>query len=307
MRSFIKLLDVTLAGTGGMMPLPKRFLTSLFVQLEGSAFLIDCGEGTQVALKRAECKLSAIDLLLITHFHADHISGLPGLLLSLANAGKNTPLTIAGPRGLSRIAEGLMRICPGLPFAVSLRELDTKNPEEISFGAWLINSLPLRHRVPCLGYFAEFRRKPVFNPEKAKALDVPLAFYRKLHSGEAVTLDDGREITTEMVTDGKRKTVKISYCTDTLPFDMIADFAYGSDLFVCEGMYGDDEMADKMEDKHHMLFSDAAKLAAKAEVRELWLTHFSPALVRPKDEIGAAKRYFENVIVPGDGYSKTVI
>jgi ribonuclease Z len=290
-----------------MMPLPKRFLTSLFVQLEGSAFLIDCGEGTQVALKRADCKISAIDLLLITHFHADHISGLPGLLLSLANAGKTTPLTIAGPRGLSRIAEGLMRICPGLPFSVNLRELDAKNPEEILFGSWIINALPLRHRVPCLGYFAEFRRKPVFNPEKAKELGVPLPFYRVLHSGEAVTLSDGRVITTDMVTDGKRKTVKISYCTDTLPFDTIADFAYGSDLFVCEGMYGDDSMADKMEDKHHMLFSDAAKLAAKAEVAELWLTHFSPALIRPKDEIGAAKRYFENVIVPGDGHTKTII
>jgi ribonuclease Z len=290
-----------------MMPLPKRFLTSLFVRLEGSAFLIDCGEGTQVALKRAECKIAAIDLLLITHFHADHISGLPGLLLSLANAGKTEPLTIIGPRGLSRIAEGLMRICPGLPFAVNLRELDTKNPEEITFGNWIINALPLRHRVPCLGYFAEFRRKPVFNPEKAKELGVPLPFYRVLHSGEAVTLDDGRIITTEMVTDGKRKTVKISYCTDSLPFDLIADFAYASDLFVCEGMYGDDTMADKMEDKHHMLFSDAARLAAKAGVSELWLTHFSPALIRPKDEIGAAKRYFENVIVPTDGYTKTII
>jgi ribonuclease Z len=290
-----------------MMPLPKRFLTSLFVQLEGSAFLIDCGEGTQVALKRAACKISAIDLLLITHFHADHISGLPGLLLSLANAGKTEPLTVIGPRGLSRIAEGLMRICPGLPFSVNLRELDTKNPEEITFGHWIINALPLRHRVPCLGYFAEFRRKPVFNPEKAKELGVPLAFYRVLHSGEAVTLDDGRIITTEMVTDGKRKSAKISYCTDTLPFDSIADFAYGSDLFVCEGMYGDDTMADKMEDKHHMLFSDAARLAAKAEVSELWLTHFSPALLRPKDEIGAAKKYFENVIVPTDGYTKTII
>jgi ribonuclease Z len=315
------MLDVVLGGTGGMMPLPKRFLTCLLVELEGKSFLIDCGEGTQVALKRAECKLSRLDLLLITHFHADHISGLPGLLLSLANAGKTSDLIIAGPRGLRRIVEALTIICPGLPFNLDIRELDTREPSEFTFGEighgkadallnaphFNIVSLPLRHRVPCLGYFAEFKRRPVFNPDKARALDVPLKCYRLLHGGESVTLDDGRIITTDMVTDGDRETVKISYCTDSAPFSQIADFANNSDLFVCEGMYADDAMRDKMEDKRHMLFSDAAKLAKAAEAKELWLTHFSPAELHPKNGLDSVQKIFPNTIVPYDGYRKTLL
>jgi ribonuclease Z len=312
------MLDVILAGTGGMMPLPKRFLTTLFVELEGRAILIDCGEGTQVALKRCDCKLSRIKMLLITHFHADHISGLPGLLLSLGNAGKTDSLIIAGPRGLRRIVESLTVICPGLPFALDIREIDTKEPSSFEWiddeahshantPHFMITSLPMRHRIPCLGYFLELKRPPVFNPEKAKNLDIPLKYYRVLHSGESVTLDDGRVITTEMVTDGLRKPVKISYCTDSAPFASIADFAYESDLFICEGMYADEAMREKMEDKHHMLFSDAAKLAKQANVKELWLTHFSPAEINPKAGLPGVRRIFENTVIPTDGYHKELI
>ncbi|MDR0946708.1 MAG: ribonuclease Z [Ruminococcus sp.] len=301
------MLDVILGGTGGMMPLPKRFLTTLYVELEGAAFLIDCGEGTQIALKKTDCHLSSIDLLMITHFHADHIAGLPGLLLSLANSGKTSKLTIFGPRGLRRIVESLTVICRDLPFKLEINELDTKDPAEFKWNNFTINALPLRHKIACFGYFAEFKRKPIFNPKKAEALGVPLKFYRVLHSGESVTLENGETITTQMVTDGKRDSVKISYVTDTLPFSAIADFAYGSDLFICEGMYADDEMKSKMQDKHHMLFSDAAKLAKEAEVKELWLTHFSPALVNPKENILEIKKIFENTVIPYDGYSKTLL
>jgi ribonuclease Z len=158
-----------------------------------------------------------------------------------------------------------------------------------------------------LGYFVELRRPPVFNPEKAKALDIPVKFYRTLHAGEAVTLDDGRTITTAMVTDGERNPVKIAYCTDSAPFSLIADFASDADLFICEGMYADDAMRDKMEDKRHMLFSDAAKLARAANVKELWLTHFSPAEVNPKAGLERVRKIFSNTIIPYDGYQKELI
>jgi len=303
------MVDVCLPGTGGMVPLPNRWLTCCWIEYQGAAVLIDCGEGTQIALKKAECKPSRLELLLITHFHADHIAGLPGLLLTLGNAarGQDRPLTIAGPPGLARIVSSLTVIAPRLPFPVEIIEFDKQNPAPLTKAGLKISALLLRHGVTCFGYKAELFRKPVFNPEKAAALNIPVTLYKVLHAGEAVTLGDGSVIQPEQVLDGARKPISVCYFTDTRLFSGMAQFAPNADLLISEGMYYDEEMREKVvEGKNHMLFSDSARLARKSGAKQLWLTHYSPALDRPKDGVKTAAKIFPDVTAAYDGIRTTL-
>lgn len=299
------MLDVCLLGTGGMMPLKNRWLTSCYMEYNGKAILIDCGEGTQIALAESECKMSRIDLLLITHFHADHISGISGFLLSLGNCSRTEPLTIYAPVGAKKIIESLTCICGALPFKLDIHELSVNSSTKFiadTIDSMLeITAMPVRHRVKCLGYSFSFKRKPVFNPNKAKELNVPVKLWSVLHKGENVILEDGSTITTDMVTDGNRKTIKVTYVTDTLPFDDIADLAFRSDLFICEGMYGDESQKDSLNEKHHMLMQDACYLAKLAEVDRLWLTHYSPAMKNPSEYTKTLLKIFSNTTVSKDG------
>lgn len=299
------MLDVCLLGTGGMMPLKNRWLTSCYMEYNGKAILIDCGEGTQIALAESECKMSRIDLLLITHFHADHISGISGFLLSLGNCSRTEPLTIYAPIGAKKIIESLTCICGALPFKLNIHELSINSTTKFianTIDSMLeITAMPVRHRVNCLGYSFSFKRKPVFNPQKAKDLNIPVKLWSVLHKGENVTLEDGSTITTNMVTDGNRKTIKVTYVTDTLPFDEIADLAFRSDLFICEGMYGDESQKDSLNDKHHMLMQDACYLAKLAEVNRLWLTHYSPAMKNPSEYSKTLSKLFANTTISKDG------
>lgn len=301
------MVDVWLPGTGGVIPLENRWLTCCWIEYQGKAILIDCGEGTQIALKKSGCKLSHLNTLLITHFHADHIAGLPGLLLTLGNNGKTTPLTIVGPVGLEHVVSALTVIAPVLPYPIKLQELKESSAGELEKGGMNIASLPLNHGIPCLGYLITVKRKPIFNPQKANQLNVPKTLFKTLHAGQAVNLEDGREITPEMVLDGYRSPIKVCYCTDTQPMeDTMADFARAADLLISEGMYDDDGMHDKMLEKGHMLFSDSARLAKKSGVKQLWLTHFSPALTEPEKNLEDAQKIFPNTSVAYDGIHLTL-
>jgi ribonuclease Z len=307
--SYQNLIDVCLPGTGGMIPLPNRWLTCCWIEYQGAAVLIDCGEGTQIALKKAGLKPSRLELLLITHFHADHIAGLPGLLLTLANCARTQPLTIAGPAGLRRIVSSLTVIAPRLPYQLEIIEWSTSadNPLLSTEKSGLaVTALPLRHGMTCYGYRVDLFRKPVFNPDKAAALDIPVKLYKVLHSGESVTLEDNRTIFPEQVLDGARKTISVCYFTDTMPFPAMADFAKNADLLISEGMYYDEQMRQKIEEKNHMLFSDSANIAAKAQVKQLWLTHYSPALDRPQFGAKTAQRIFPNTVIAQDGQMITI-
>lgn len=298
------MVDICLAGTGGMMPLHNRWLTCCYMEYNGKAILIDCGEGTQIALVEADCKLSKLETLLITHFHADHISGLPGLLLSLGNYSKKTPLKIYGPKGLTEIVSNLCCICGKLPYEIRCIEFPTNEITEFSVPEIdemiSVRAFPLKHRVPCLGYSFVFSRKPVFNPQKAESLGIPKQMWKLLHKGETVEFE-GNTYTTEMVTDGLRKPVKVTYATDSRPVDTIADEAFRADLFICEGMYGDEEHADSMKEKGHMLISDAIRLAELAEAERLWLTHYSPAMTCPSVYEKGIKKKFPAAVVSTDG------
>lgn len=299
------MIDVTLIGTGGMLPLPERWLTSLWVEYKGRACLIDCGEGTQIAINKHGLKLSRLDTLLITHLHADHVSGLAGLLLSLGNCGKTDTLKIYGHIGISDIIRQLCCICPVLPFEIEIHELPLDRKLQFDWNEMIISSMPLKHSIDCLGYSFVLNRKPVFNPQKAKALGIDVKYWKELHAGKSVIMD-GQEITQEMVTDEQRKPIKLTYMTDTKYFDDMVDFARDSDLLVSEGMYGDDEYIGKMEEKGHMVFSQSAGLALESASKLLWLTHYSPALVNPNDYKESVQKIFADTVISRDGEKITL-
>lgn len=284
----------------------NRWLTSLMVRYQGHAVLVDCGEGTQIAAQRAGVTLKPIDKLLLTHLHADHVSGLPGLLHSMSNAGRSEPLSIVGPVGTERVVHSLRCIANTLPFEVRVSELETEE-EDMYFRDCDIHAFALRHRIPCYGYSFTLPRAGKFDVERARAAGVPVSYWSRLQKGETVQVE-GREITPDQVMGPPRRGLKVTYCTDTRPTPAIAAAAAGSDLFICEGMYGDTEMLQKAEEKKHMLFSEAAQLAKDAGgVRELWLTHYSPAMPNPKAYRDVARAIFPNSYTPRDGWSKTLV
>ncbi len=293
------MLEVTLLGTGGMMPLPYRLLTSLLARYNGSSILIDCGEGTQIALKKAGLSSKPIDVMCFTHFHADHISGLPGMLLTLGNAERTEPVVMIGPKGLTRVVPALRVIAPELPFDISLIEIQD-NFQVFDFGEYRIEAFRVNHNVLCYGYNIVVDRKPKFDPERAKAQNIPIKAWSILQRGEDVTMD-GVTYTPDMVLSGPRKGLKLTYCTDSRPTDFIVKNAENADLFICEGMYGEPDMLEKAREHKHMTFYEAAEMANSAHVKELWLTHYSPSLVHPEDFKGEVREIFANTVISRDG------
>jgi ribonuclease Z len=319
-----------------MMPLPGRWLTSLLLRYNGKMLMVDCGEGTQIPLKLAGWGFKPIDAIFFTHYHADHIAGLPGLLLTIGNSGKDTPLDLIGPPGLTRVVQSLLVICPALPFDIRATELPLPRGAPSLRGASggaagtganvdgeaeadgerdgglaplrdvaLFDSMsfqyaPADHNIPCLAYSFHIRRQGAFYPARAKELNIPLKSWSLLQAGKTVELDDGRSVTPDMVLGPERRGIKLSYCTDSRPAPALRRLFKDSALLICEGMYGDDGERENAIGKKHMIFSEAAGLARDAGVGELWLTHYSPALQNPGEHIGAARRVFPNTRAGSD-------
>ncbi len=300
------MIDVCLLGTGGMMPLPRRFLTALLVRVEGSIVLIDCGEATQVAIHLSGFSPASIDHILITHFHGDHVSGLPGLLLSIANNHRTEPLHIWGGQGLSKIVKGLTVICEKLPFPLVIHELPFDEPATFSTGELTWRTQPVRHRVPCLAYRADLPRKGRFDAERAKAKNIPLAYWRRLQQGEVIEAE-GRLFRPEDVLGPARQGIRLTYATDCRPSQELVSFAEGSDLFIAEGLYGDPEKQKSAAQKGHMVFEESARLARDAGVKELWLTHYSPAMMNPREFLPRARAIFPNTQAAKDLFTKTLV
>ncbi len=295
------MLDVCLLGTGGMMPLPYRWLTSLMLRCDGSSLLIDCGEGTQIAIKEKGWSFKPIDVICVTHYHADHISGLPGLLLAMGNAERSEPLTIIGPRGVDRVVNALRVIAPELPFEIRFIELSEKI-QEMQVGPYTVTAFRVNHNIVCYGYSVQLKRAGKFQVEKAQAANIPLKFWSKLQKGLTME-EDGVIYTPDMVMGAERRGLKVTYCTDTRPVPVIAEMAAGADLFVCEGMYGEPDKEQKAREHKHMTFYEAAQLAKTADCKEMWLTHYSPSLPRPEEYMEAVRKIFPRSIAGKDGKS----
>jgi len=299
------MIDVCLLGTGGMMPLPHRALTSLMLRYNGMNVLIDCGEGTQVAIKQQGWTVKPIDVICFTHFHADHISGLPGLLLTLGNAERTEPVTMIGPKRLEKIVNALRMIAPELPFPIHFIELEDER-ESFTFNGLRINAFKVQHNITCYGYSIEVDRAGKFDVEKAKMLEVPMPLWSRLQKGETVEWE-GRTFTPDMVLGAPRKGIKLTYCTDSRPTNGIVENAMNSDLFICEGMYGEPDKENKAKEYKHMTFYEAAQMANEANVKEMWLTHYSPSLVRPQDYEDKVRDIFPNTIVAKDRRTTTLL
>ena len=292
------MLDICLLGTGGMMPLPYRWLTSMMARYNGQSILIDCEEGTQIALKEKGWSPNPIDVICFTHFHADHISGLPGMLLTMGNAERTEPLLLVGPKGLSRVVASLRVIAPELPFVIDCLELGEAE-HTIQLDGFRIEAFRVNHNVPCYGYSIIIDRIGKFQVDKAVELGIEKKYWSRLQRGETI---ETKEMTfvPEMVIGPVRKGLKVTYCTDTRPTEGIVKHAEGADLFICEGMYGEPEKKAKAKENKHMTFYEAAELAKRAQVKKLWLTHYSPSLNRPEEYLPATKKIFQETEVCRD-------
>lgn len=295
-------LEAFSLGTGGMMPLPGRFLTSLLVRRGGELLLFDCGEGTQVSLKMLNLKWKKISAIFISHMHADHVTGLPGMLMLSSQVERTEPLYIIGPEKLRDYVDSARKILD-MYINYEIRFICTETGSVFKGDGYQVNAFPLYHTKQCFGYsVVEEKRKGEFHLDKAIELKIPKGpLYGALQRGESIRLEDGRLITPEMVMGNEREGRRISFVTDTMYFPEIADYVHDSDILFCEGMFERALEADAKE-KRHMTASQAAYVALNSNSKMLCLQHYSPRysdkeLVILKEE---ASEIFPNTVLTRD-------
>ena len=303
------MLDVTLLGSGGSIPLPDRFLSSTLIEYNGRKILIDAGEGTQVSMRSLNSGFKNLDVICITHLHGDHVIGLQGMLGTTSNTGRTEPMTIIGPKGLKDVLDGFRLISPYLNYEVNVIE-DPKEPVVIHndyiHGELSISALPVEHTRPCLAYRIDLHRRPAFDKAKAEAHHVPQKLWGRLQKeNQAITMDNVT-YTPDMVLGEARRGLSLSLVTDTLPIPNIVPFVKDSDLFICCANYGDSADKVKADKNKHMTFKDAATLAKEAHVHQLLLTHFSQAMRHPEEYAENALSIFPHTLIGQDHLQLTL-
>lgn len=304
------MIDITLLGTAAMAPIPDRALTAAALTCAGRTILFDCGEGTQIAARRWGVSLMKADLVALTHYHGDHIFGLPGLLQTLGTLGRTEPLTITGPRGLSEEMAPILQLTGWVAYGVRLLELP---PEGLSLHdlnprwpwAARLEAFPTAHRVPSQGYGFTLGRSGAFRPEQAKALGVPVNCWGRLQRGERVRVGEAT-VTPDMVLGPPRQGLKFVFSGDTAPCGTLVRSAADADLLICEATYGDDAQAPLASAHGHMTFSQAAAVAAQAGVKRLWLAHYSQMIEQPEDYLAAARAVYPAAECGADGMRSTL-
>lgn len=283
-----------------MMPLPDRPLSSLLIRIRGETLLFDCGEGTQIAWRRSGWPFRPTGTILLSHLHADHVAGLPGILFNIAHSGRTEPVTIYGPERTYEIASNLTSIVGWVPFDLRVVELQGGESLQLDDDVRLA-TLRLEHQMPCLGFTIAVSRAPRFDPERASELGVPVQDWKRLQQGEAIG-----GVQPGDVSGPARRGLKLALITDTSTFDGIIEFVRDSDLLVCESMYADDDDVDKAHERGHMTARQAAALAREAGVRALWLTHFSPSVTDLSMLTGPAQAEFPGAVIGESGLTTTL-
>lgn len=298
------MIDVRLLGTGAMMPLVDRYLSSLLIRCEGEMTLFDCGEGTQVPMRISGWGFKRLSSIVLTHHHADHVMGLTGVLFSVGNAGRTEPLTIYGPPGTLPLAQALTVVVPGLPFEVMVHEIEAgerlRLPAEIELTVGQAD-----HRDRCFFYRVDRARDRAFEAERARTADIPVRFWSMLQRGESIEWA-GQHYHGSDFLGPERRGVSLGFVTDTRPVPEMPVLLHDVDLLVCEGTYGDDADLEKAIVKTHMTFREAATIAREADAHALWLTHFSPAVADPDLFLGNATAVFPETTVGHAGLQTTL-
>ena len=262
-------MEAFILGCGGMMPLPYRHLTSVLLRRDGDLFLFDGGEGTQGSLRRLNLKWRKIN--------ADHVTGLPGILMLSAQVERTEPLYIYGPPKIAEYIETSRKVLDMyINYPIVVKEITA--PCIVHHGEdYYIRCFPLDHTKTCVGYTLEELDRPgEFNPEKALQLGVPVGpLWGQLQKGNNVQNSEGKTVRPEDVMGAKRSGRKFSFVTDTLYKNTIAKEVQGSDLLICEGMF-EDELIDQAREKKHMTASQAATIARDANVKRMCMIHYSP-------------------------------
>lgn len=270
-------MEAFILGCGGMQPLPYRHLCSVLLRRDGDLFLFDGGEGTQVSLKRLNLKWKKINAIFVSHTHADHVTGLPGIMMLSSQVDRTEPLYIYGPPKIAEYIETSRKVLDMyINYPVVVKEITAPCVvhEEKDF---IIRAFPLNHTKVCVGYALEEKDRPgEFNPEKAKELNVPCGpLWSKLQNGETVQSLDGKDVKPEEVLGKPRKGRKFSYVTDTLYLDSIAEEVKNSDLLVCEAMF-ENALLDQAKEKKHMTATQAATIARDSNSKKMAMIHYSP-------------------------------
>ena len=304
------MLDITLLGTAALLPIPERALTAAVLACAGRSILFDCGEGTQTAARKTGVSLMSADVIALTHYHGDHIFGLPGLLQTLGVQGRAEPLTILGPADIRQELSPIMQLAGWLPYPVILREVPPEGiPMQSVNGSWpseaVLACRATEHRVPSQCYVFTLGRPPEFLPDRAKALGVPVQYWKLLQHGEAVSFED-RAVQPDDVRGLPRKGLKFVFSGDTVACDGLRFAAQDADLLISEATYGENDQAQTAIEHGHMTFAQAARLAAEANVKRLWLAHYSQMIEMPADYLDNARQYFPDVVCGEDGMKITL-
>jgi ribonuclease Z len=291
-------LDLVFLGTSGSVPTARRALPATLVRRGGERLLIDCGEGTQRQLLRSTVGLIELPEAFLTHYHADHYLGLPGMLKTFALRGREVPLTVYGPPGLKDLFRGLQRIFGKLTYAVELVEL--RDGDTLDRGEYRILVFAVSHGVAANGYaLAELPRPGRFDVAAARGLGVPEGpLFGRLQAGETVQLPGGGEVRPEQVLGPARPGRKVVLTGDTAPAASVLEVAQEADLLVHEATFAEEERA-RADETLHSTGAGAAALARAAEVRMLALTHLSNRYFGP--EIAReARTILPGAVVPRD-------
>ncbi len=272
-------MECILLGSGGMMPMPKRLLTSVAVRHKGRVILFDAGEGTQLGWKKAGLGYRALQIIAVSHLHADHCLGIPGLMMLRAQMDDPDPLTIVGPPGIGEFVSTVQRLLDfHMNYPVNFVEWsEAGGPVALEDRDWKLLWHPLKHTRFCLGFRLEEKDRPgKFNEKIAREMGVPQGpLWGKLQKGESVALEDGRTVSPRQVLGPSRRGRHIAYVVDTVPAKNVYELCRHADLAFMEGMFLRRE-EDHARERGHMTVWDAARIARRARVREAVLVHVSP-------------------------------